>query len=42
VMDVNHKGSYLCAKHVRRRIERCGKIVNTASISVKGNKAQSN
>jgi 3-oxoacyl-[acyl-carrier protein] reductase len=42
VMDVNLKGSFLCAKHVLRRIERGGKIVNTASISVKGNKAQAN
>ena len=42
VMDVNLKGTFLCSKYVLAKIQRGGKIVNTASISTLGNKGQAN
>jgi 3-oxoacyl-[acyl-carrier protein] reductase len=42
VIDVNLKGTFLVSKHVLMKIERGGKIVNTASIAVLGNKGQAN
>ncbi len=42
VMDVNLKGSFLCCKAVLTKIQRGGKIVNTASISTLGNPGQAN
>lgn len=42
VMDVNLKGSWLCAKHALAKMEKGGKIVNTASIAALGNVGQSN
>ena len=42
VMDINLKGSFLCSKHVLRKIQKGGRIVNTASISTLGNVGQAN
>ncbi len=42
VMAINLKGSFLCAKYALAKMERGGKVVNTASISTLGNKGQSN
>ena len=42
VMDVNLKGSWLCAKHALFKMERGGSVVNTASISTLGNPGQTN
>ncbi len=42
VLDINLKGTFLCSKHVLRKIEKGGKIVNTASISTLGNPGQAN
>jgi 3-oxoacyl-[acyl-carrier protein] reductase len=42
VMNVNLKGTFLCSKHVLFKIERGGKVINTASIAVKGNPGQAN
>ncbi len=42
VIDVNLKGSFLCAKYALAKMERGGKVVNTASIAVLGNKGQVN
>jgi len=42
VMDVNLKGTFLCCKYALSKMERGGRIVNTASISTKGNVGQSN
>ncbi|MCU0660737.1 MAG: SDR family oxidoreductase [Myxococcota bacterium] len=42
VMDVNLKGSWLCAKHALAKMEKGGRIVNTASIATLGNMGQSN
>jgi NAD(P)-dependent dehydrogenase (short-subunit alcohol dehydrogenase family) len=42
VIDVNLKGTFLVSKHALMKIERGGKVVNTASIAVLGNKGQAN
>jgi 3-oxoacyl-[acyl-carrier protein] reductase len=42
VVGVNLKGTFLVSKHALMKIERGGKIVNTASIAVLGNKGQAN
>lgn len=42
VMDVNLKGTFLCSKYVLTKMQKGGKIVNTASISTLGNVGQSN
>jgi len=42
VMSVNLKGTFLVSKHALMKMERGGKIVNTASIAVLGNKGQAN
>ncbi|MCK9523871.1 MAG: SDR family oxidoreductase [Proteobacteria bacterium] len=42
VMDINLKGHFLCAKWALRKMEKGGKIVNTASISTLGNVGQAN
>jgi 3-oxoacyl-[acyl-carrier protein] reductase len=42
VIDVNLKGTFLVSKHALMKIERGGKVVNTASIAVLGNKGQVN
>ncbi len=42
VMEVNLRGSFLCAKYALAKMERGGKLVNTASISTLGNKGQTN
>jgi 3-oxoacyl-[acyl-carrier protein] reductase len=42
VIDVNLKGTFLCSKHVLSKMEKGGKIVNTASISTRGNVGQAN
>jgi 3-oxoacyl-[acyl-carrier protein] reductase len=42
VIDVNLKGTFLCSKYALGKMERGGKVVNTASIAVLGNKGQSN
>ena len=42
VLDVNLKGTFLCSKHALGKMERGGKVVNTASIAVLGNKGQAN
>ncbi len=42
VMDVNLKGSWLCAKHALAKMERGGRVVNTASIATLGNPGQTN
>jgi 3-oxoacyl-[acyl-carrier protein] reductase len=42
VMDVNLKGTFLCSKYVLAKMEKGGKIVNTASIATLGNPGQSN
>jgi NAD(P)-dependent dehydrogenase (short-subunit alcohol dehydrogenase family) len=42
VMDVNLKGSWLCAKYALAKMEKGGRIVNTASIATLGNVGQSN
>lgn len=42
VMDVNLKGSWLCAKHALAKMERGGSVINTASIATLGNVGQTN
>ncbi|MDJ0764624.1 MAG: SDR family NAD(P)-dependent oxidoreductase [Myxococcota bacterium] len=42
VMDINLKGTFLCAKYALAKMEKGGKVVNTASISTRGNIGQSN
>jgi len=42
VMDVNLKGTFLCAKHALAKMERGGRVVNTASIATLGNVGQAN
>lgn len=42
VLDINLKGSFLCAKHALAKMEKGGKVVNTASIATLGNVGQSN
>lgn len=42
VMDINLKGTWLCAKYALAKMERGGKVVNTASIATLGNVGQSN
>jgi NAD(P)-dependent dehydrogenase (short-subunit alcohol dehydrogenase family) len=42
VMDINLKGTFLCCKAVLPKIQRGGKIINTASISTLGNPGQAN
>ncbi len=42
VMDINLKGTFLCCKHAIAKMNRGGKIVNTASISSLGNPGQAN
>jgi 3-oxoacyl-[acyl-carrier protein] reductase len=42
VMKINLKGTWLCAKYALAKMERGGKVVNTASIATLGNKGQSN
>jgi 3-oxoacyl-[acyl-carrier protein] reductase len=42
VISINLTGSFLCAKYALAKMERGGKIVNTASISTLGNVGQSN
>jgi len=42
VMNVNLKGTFLCSKYALAKMERGGKIVNTASIATLGNVGQSN
>lgn len=42
VMAVNLRGSFLCAKYALAKMERGGKVVNTASISTLGNIGQTN
>lgn len=42
VMSINLKGTFLCSKYALAKMERGGKIVNTASIATLGNKGQSN
>ncbi len=42
VLDINLKGTFLCCKAVLPKIQRGGKIINTASISTLGNPGQAN
>ena len=42
VIDINLKGTFLCAKHASIKMESGGKIVNTASIATLGNIGQAN
>jgi 3-oxoacyl-[acyl-carrier protein] reductase len=42
VLAVNLKGTFLTSKYVLAKIERGGKVVNTASIAVLGNRGQAN
>jgi 3-oxoacyl-[acyl-carrier protein] reductase len=42
VMAVNLKGSFLCAKHALLKMEKGGRVVNTASIATLGNVGQVN
>ncbi len=42
VMSINLKGTFLCSKYALAKMERGGKVVNTASIATLGNKGQSN
>jgi NAD(P)-dependent dehydrogenase (short-subunit alcohol dehydrogenase family) len=42
VMAVNLKGSFLCAKHALLKMERGGRVINTASIATLGNVGQVN
>lgn len=42
VIDINLKGTFLCCKAVLPKIQRGGKIINTASISTLGNPGQAN
>jgi len=42
VMDINLKGHFLCSKWALSKMEKGGKIVNTASISTLGNVGQAN
>ncbi len=42
VLDVNLKGTFLCSKYALAKMEKGGKVVNTASISTLGNMGQSN
>jgi 3-oxoacyl-[acyl-carrier protein] reductase len=42
VLNINLKGTFFCSKHVLLKIERHGKVINTASIAVLGNPAQAN
>jgi NAD(P)-dependent dehydrogenase (short-subunit alcohol dehydrogenase family) len=42
VMNVNLKGTFFCSKHALIKMERGGKVINTASIAVKGNPGQAN
>jgi len=42
VMAINLKGTWLCAKHALSKMEKGGKVVNTASIATLGNVGQSN
>jgi 3-oxoacyl-[acyl-carrier protein] reductase len=42
VLGVNLKGTFLVSKHALSKMDRGGKIVNTASIAVLGNKGQAN
>jgi NAD(P)-dependent dehydrogenase (short-subunit alcohol dehydrogenase family) len=42
VMAINLKGSFLCAKHALLKMERGGRVINTASIATLGNVGQVN
>ncbi len=42
VMNVNLKGTFLCSKYALAKMEKGGKVVNTASVSALGNVGQSN
>ncbi len=42
VLDINLKGTFLCSKYALTKMERGGKVVNTASIATLGNKGQAN
>jgi 3-oxoacyl-[acyl-carrier protein] reductase len=42
VLDVNLKGTFLCSKYALAKMEKGGKVVNTASIATLGNVGQSN
>jgi 3-oxoacyl-[acyl-carrier protein] reductase len=42
VLDINLKGTFLCSKHALAKMEKGGKVVNTASIAALGNVGQSN
>ena len=42
VIDVNLKGTFLCSKYALAKMEKGGRVVNTASIATLGNVGQSN
>ncbi|MCP4676887.1 MAG: SDR family oxidoreductase [Deltaproteobacteria bacterium] len=42
VLDINLKGTFLCSKYALAKMEKGGKVVNTASIATLGNKGQAN
>ncbi|MCP4602886.1 MAG: SDR family oxidoreductase [Proteobacteria bacterium] len=42
VLDINLKGTFLCSKYALSKMEKGGKVVNTASIATLGNIGQSN
>jgi len=42
VMDVNLKGTFLCSKYALAKMEKGGRVINTASIATLGNVGQSN
>jgi 3-oxoacyl-[acyl-carrier protein] reductase len=42
VMDINLKGTFLCAKYALTKMKRGGKVINTASIAALGNVGQAN
>lgn len=42
VLDVNLKGTFLVSKYALAKMERGGRVVNTASIAVLGNRGQAN
>jgi 3-oxoacyl-[acyl-carrier protein] reductase len=42
VLDINLKGTFLCSKYALAKMEKGGKVVNTASIATLGNVGQSN
>lgn len=42
VMNVNLRGTFFCAKYAMAKMEKGGKVVNTASVSTLGNVGQSN